>query len=399
MADPNHDVLQGLIAQHGTLTGRGAPDLNAKNYPAEQVQSDDSILDPYYSYFFADGASVEMNSAGQVRKATQGRAPGAESRPPQPDISTTARERPVWNEQTNQYDWVTNQNYVPPTPPAGSGPPQTVSPGQGVRNPDGSYSVPIPATPADRNPATVSPGQAVLGADGKWTIPVPKPAEDTPAQASARRITEARSSAAAARDAEFALWKAKVDAGYVMTPKDEKELADKIDAIKSERDSNIRIEESKIAHELAQPNVIANRELTARQVATGERSAETAAASQATQAESQRSQAAFQQAQVDQADRNQQADVYKAQAADASSFLDTLTKSGVAASMGSIKATTDPLRLALSLTRQTIKAGQLPPTAMPTPAAPAPPVTATSRTAPAPSPRQLTEADALARSQ
>jgi hypothetical protein len=75
---------------------------------------------------------------------------------------------------------------------------------------------------------------------------------------------------------------------------------------------------------------------------------------------------------VDLSSRNQQLDVLKSQAQQGQHMLDTVVQAGVAPSAGSLRAAVNPLQSALAFAMQSVKSGQLPQSAVPTPRQAAP---------------------------
>lgn len=258
-----------------------------------------------------------------------------------------------------------------------AGPPATVQPGEGVWNPDkngpgqGGYDVPVPTKP----PAAPGPGKTQAQIDQEAADAHNKSVRDaansqTPQQVLADKQAEIRTTAEAQWQARVAEKQALIDKGIELSAKDQEELKFSHDQIIA--DAKVKNDQAtaQFTHDLNQPNVQAGIDIS-------KQNADTQAASQA-------SSARFQQAQTDQADRNQQSDVLKTQAAAGSDFINQGIKLGVTSSMGSVHMALDPLMMALHLTRQSIANGTLPPTAMPTPQAPQPAAQQPPMTAPLP---------------
>lgn len=378
MADPNQQILEDLIRQHGSLVGRGAPDTDPKNYP--DLQSDGTIADPYYTYSFNDGASVEMNSTGQVRKSTQGTRPAANT-PAEPNVSTTAKSIPVWNAQTKVYDWITNPNYVDPASTSRTPAPGTSAPpGDFVWNPSGGsdgkggwaqLGDKAPSKSADDIHAESVANVGQSNATSAHEIALAG-AVETPAQVYARLVGVANATAHAQGKAEIEKAQALVNSGITMTEQDKINLNAKLQSIQSQQDAAIAQAQTQYTHELNQPNVD-----------TTNRIAQQNADTSVQQVENNR---IAQEQSADQADRNQKSDILKQQATAGSDFINQGIKLGVTSSMGSVHMALDPLVQALSMSRQAVQAGQVPASAYPRVSAPQPVAAAAPPQAPLPAP-------------
>lgn len=274
-----------------------------------------------------------------------------------------------------------NKNFVKPKPDA----PVKVTPGEGIIGPDGTVTVPLPAKPAPR--PNVAPGEGTWdpnanGGQGGYAVPVPaKPAAPTKSQAqidqeakdahdkAARDAANSRTpeqtaaldlanaKALEAQRAHDAIDKARtdiqagIDAGTILPKDAQAQLDEKYHEISAIFDSGVKTAETLYAHNLNQPNVDRTNQLAQQNADSADQARKDQAA---------------------QADRNQQSDVYKTQSAQASSFVDQLTKAGIHAEPGDIAAVQDPIWLALHLQHQEVAKGTVPASAISTPSAPVP---------------------------
>lgn len=246
----------------------------------------------------------------------------------------------------------------------GTMPPATVQPGEGVRQPDGTYTVPVPTKPPGPTKTQAQIDQEAADAHTKSVRDAAN--SRTPEQTAALELSNARTLEAdrahSAIEVEKGKIQAQIDAGTLLPADAAAALKEKYDEISANYTAGLQQANEKYKHDLDQPNV----DRTAQLAQQNADSADQARKDQAAQA-----------------DRNQQSDVYKTQATQASSFMDQLTKAGVAPSMATVQATTDPLWLALHMAHQEVAKGTVPPTAIPTASAPVP-AAATTAVAPAP---------------
>jgi hypothetical protein len=261
-----------------------------------------------------------------------------------------------------------------------------VSPGEGVwdqtlNNGAGGYTVPIASKPAAAT--TVSPGQAVLNPDGTWTVPVADTSKDTPEGAHTRRMSEINQTAKAQGQALIDAAKAKVDSGIEMTEKDKLELQTKLDGIKSDHDAKIAVAAAKFTHDLAEPGAQESRNTAQQNADAATSNAESTAANVENTRVNQAEQAA-------RANRQDAIGALTSQAAQGQANMDRVVKAGAAQpmSMATMRMATQPLELAFQLAHQAVATGALPPTAIPKPnGAPAPaPAAAGPPQAPLPAP-------------
>jgi hypothetical protein len=249
-----------------------------------------------------------------------------------------------------------------------------VTPGEGVWDPTanggaGGYTVPVPTKAAE--PRAPSSTQANIDARDAADIAHQQAltgAVESPAQAYARQVAAATATARAQGQAKIDEAKALVDSGITMTEEQKARLTADLAGIQSDHDAQIATLKTQYDHDLAQPNLD-----RAAGVAQQGADAQTAnAASNAAQVETQR----VKQAQdADQANRNAQIGVLGTQAAQGQANVDRVVKAGSATPMSAatFRMASDPLQLAFQLAHQAVATGQLPPTAIPTPAgAPAP---------------------------
>ena len=280
--------------------------------------------------------------------------------------------------------------HTPDKPPVPAKP-SVVSPGQAIQNPDGTWSVPVPAKPTTPTQNKVSPGEAVQNPDGTWSIPVPakpdKPAApsstqanvdakdaadlrhtnaltdaiETPAQAYARQVAAANAAAHAQGQAKIDEAKALVDSGITMTEEKKARLAADLQSIQSDHDATIKQAQTQYDYDLAQPQV----EITNKR---DQQTADAATQNAATNAATQRANALTQQQSAQQASVDTQVKALTAQAAQGQARMDTVVKAGSAVpmSMATFRMSADPLQLAFQLAHQAIATGDLPASALPT---------------------------------
>lgn len=154
MADASTpEILASFIARHGPLVGqasvvnpttRGPKVVAGVEVPGETA--DNPTQDPFYRYTFADGSTLEINKAGQIKDASEKtpkaptdtnvqtlpiggqtyqrdpktgqwtpiNVPGNQpkpDRPPEPTVNTTAPQIPVWDAAAGKWGWGPNPNY------------------------------------------------------------------------------------------------------------------------------------------------------------------------------------------------------------------------------------------------------------------------------------------------
>lgn len=286
----------------------------------------------------------------------------------------------IFDPATGKIDWTKG-------PPKTDKPETAAVPGRGVvdiQRPDGGVgpvrATTIPGTepivPASRTPEQIAAESAsgVRRDDAATSLANAQAgAVETPGQRLAREKETIKAQAQAEYDAKEKELQAKLDAGLILPEKAKAEMEFFYKKAIADHDSKIRTAEKQFEYDLAQPNK--DRELT------------TAAA----QVENQR---IAQQQAAEQADRNQQTDVLKTQAAGTSDFINQGIKLGVAPTAGLVRGAIDPLLLALNLSRQAIQNGAVPPTAMPRPSAPSPaqtPGQSVLREAPTPPPTPVVD--------
>jgi hypothetical protein len=235
-----------------------------------------------------------------------------------------------------------------------------VSPGEGVwdqtlNNGAGGYTVPIASKPAAAT--TVSPGQAVQNPDGTWTVPVADTSKDTPEGAHSRRMAEINATAKAQGQALIDAAKAKVDSGIEMTEKDKLELQSALDQIKSDHDAGIATAAAQFTHDLAEPGAQASRATAQQQADANTANVENTRVNQAEQAA--------------RANRQDAIGALTSQAAQGQANMDRVVKAGAAQpmSMATMRMATQPLELAFQLAHQAVATGALPPTAIRSPTA------------------------------
>lgn len=360
--------------------GAGQGPLAAKPEQTPE-QAAQGVITRYWQWQAAGARTVDVKDPSTGKSFPQAIDPGTGQA--DPDFPTTAditaAESLLTRKQTNDpaavqaakdqaaatlQETLTRTRQIQATLDAGKNPPplRTVQPGEGVVGPDGTVSVPLPkpTTPA-KTQTQIDQEAADVHAAAQRTAAN----SQTPAQALSSRLTEIRATANAQHDAAMAEWQQKVDAGYIMKPADEANLKAQLDQIAADAAAQRAKEQAQFTHDLDQPNV--------------DRTAGIAQQNATSQDQARQDQAA-------QADRNQQADAYKAQAAQADSFLTQLIKGGVDPSMTSVRATTDPLWLALHLAHQEVAKGTIPASAIPTPGAPKPAADNSPPSAPVPAP-------------
>lgn len=272
----------------------------------------------------------------------------------------------IYDPKTGRIDWSQSPGG------AEAGKSETVAvPGRGVvdiQRPDSGVgpvrATTIPGTEPVRDPTSTQENINAKDAAAIAQTTAQTAAIETPQQKQANAIQQINATARAQADAAMALAQAKIDSGIELTEKDKLELQNKLNEIandaKLQRDQALK----QFEHSLGQSD-------RDRAMANAEAQTENARIANERQAQ--------------QADRNQQSDVLKTQAAQGQSFVDQGIKLGVAPTMGLARMALDPLMVALNLSREAIKSGGLPDSVMPQRQAPAPsaPPT-TTRSAPAP---------------
>jgi hypothetical protein len=260
-------------------------------------------------------------------------------------------------------------------------PPQTVTPGEGVYNPaTGKYDVPIPPK-GDQPPQAVSAGSYVRQPDGTYTPVGPQRSQAQIDAESGANVTQSNAAAAAAQSsawrnsaagikAEYdAKWQsalaekqALVNSGLELSEQDKLELQHTHDMLKAQMDADLKQAQTQFEHDLNQPNVD-------RQLNVSEESANTQAAQVENNRIDQERTARIRQGE-------DQANILKAQSEQGQNFVDNVVKSGAdrPLSMSTLKLAIDPLQIALQLMGGMAQNGQVPQSAIPTfnPQAPAP---------------------------
>lgn len=254
-------------------------------------------------------------------------------------------------------------------------PPSVVSPGQGVRQPDGTYTVPVPAR-ENQPPATVAPGHGVRQPDGTYTVPVPDANQETPADRTKRetdlqtlRGSQAVQQILVASDARQkearAKLKADLDAGVILPKEYEMQLQATYDQqlaeIKGEIDRTNRQQE----HDLEQPNKDRTFGIQERNAATAERTAANDAARAENDRINREREARFNAS-------KEQVGVLTKQSEHVQSNIQGMVKAGVAPSAATLRLSLQPMQEAFNIMNTLIENGQLTPSNMPTRQAPAP---------------------------
>jgi hypothetical protein len=272
-----------------------------------------------------------------------------------------------------------------------------VSPGQAVKQPDGTYTVPVPAAPSKSADDIHAESVASVAQSGAATNASNVAAANviTPQQ----RIKEIHEAAQAQAGAAIAAAQAKVDSGIEMTEKDRLELQNQLAGILAETQSSLRSAEADAAFQRDQPGKDraagqADRTLDISQQNTdiAGRNADTSAAQVGISQQNANTNAAQvennrinnEQTQKFQRDQGQ-ATVLTSQAAQGQQMLDRVVKAGVAPSMGSLRAAINPLQMAFQIMQGQVKDGSLSPNNLPTPMAPRPAGSGMSVPSPAPS--------------
>lgn len=245
-------------------------------------------------------------------------------------------------------------------PATGQNPPAVVSPGQGVRGPDGSYTVPVPA-----NAPSQTPEQADLTRAQTGLVTAQTAAVQTPAQAQAQRLQEIQATYQAQTDAALKLVKDKIAAGIELTEADKIQAEADVQAAAAQRDSDLRKAEAEATFTREQPNKDRAFGIQDTQNQISQENAQTNAAQvENTRVNNERQ---------NQLQRDTQAvGVLKDQATAGQANIESLVKSGIAPSKGSIAMLRNPLEAAFHIMQSQVQDGSLHPNNLPTPMAPRP---------------------------